>query len=192
MNTDISSSGTELTGQLLLAMPGLPDPNFSGTVTLICEHGGQGAMGLVINHPTEIRLADIFEQLDIPWDEARGRAPVLSGGPVGLERGFVLHRAEAGHWEASIQVTPEIALTASRDVIQAMASPDGLEPSLLILGYAGWGPGQLEAEILENSWLTIPASSEIVFDTPFAERLRKAAASAGIDYSRLSGGAGRA
>jgi putative transcriptional regulator len=192
MNQQPTQDFSSFTGHLLIAMPGLPDPNFSGTVTLICEHNEDGAMGLVINHPTDIQLKDIFEQMGLDFEGASSEAPVLSGGPVSLERGFILHQPTTTQWDASIQITDDIVLTASKDIIDALATPNGPSPSLMLLGYAGWGPGQLEAEIMENSWLTTPASSEIVFATPFKDRFKQSALSAGIDFGKLSGGAGRA
>ncbi len=183
---------THLTGQLLIAMPSMADPNFAGTVSLICEHSAEGAMGLVINHPTEVTLGDIFDQMEIEGGSAQRSQVVLSGGPVSLERGFILHRTGDGQWESSLQVSEEISLTASRDIIQAMAGENQPSPTLMLLGYAGWGPGQLEDEIRQNAWLTAPAPMDLVFNAPFADRLQLAARAAGVNFGRLSGGAGRA
>lgn len=173
-------------------MPGMADPNFITTVTLICEHNDDGALGIVINRPLDLTLAGLFEQLDVenPNPQAAAR-PVLMGGPVGPERGFVLHNPGAT-FENSLEVSSDIHLTLSRDVIDAMATGKGPEKSLVALGYAGWEPGQLESEMLANSWLNVPASPDIVFDTPFNDRWMSAARTLGIDISQISPDAGHA
>ena len=181
-----------LTNQLLIAMPGMADPNFTTTVTLICEHNDDGALGIVINRPLDLTLGGLFEQLDVenPNPQAAAR-PVLMGGPVGPERGFVLHNPGIT-FENSLEVSSDIHLTLSRDVIDAMASGKGPEKSLVALGYAGWEPGQLESEMLANSWLNVPASPDIVFDIPFNDRWMSAARTLGIDISQISPDAGHA
>jgi putative transcriptional regulator len=181
-----------LTNQLLIAMPGLADPNFSSTVTLICEHNDEGALGIVINRPLTLRLGGLFEQLEVDdADPHASKDPVLMGGPVGQERGFVLH--ESTHsYENSLAVSSEINLTLSRDILDAMASGAGPRKSLVALGYAGWEPGQLEEEMLANSWLNVPASPGIVFDLPFADRWSAAAETLGVDISRMAPDAGHA
>ncbi len=181
-----------LANQLLIAMPGMADPNFSSTVTLICEHNAEGALGIVINRPLSLKLGGLFEQLDVDDADPRAAAdPVLMGGPVGRERGFVLH--ESTHsYENSVVISNAINLTLSRDVLDAMASGEGPRKSLVALGYAGWEPGQLEAEILANSWLNVTATPDIVFDLPFADRWSAAAKSLGVDISRLAPDAGHA
>ena len=181
-----------LANQLLIAMPGMADPNFSSTVTLICEHNAEGALGIVINRPLSLKLGGLFEQLDVDDADPRAAAdPVLMGGPVGPERGFVLH--ESTHsYENSVVISNAINLTLSRDVLDAMASGEGPRKSLVALGYAGWEPGQLEAEILANSWLNVTATPDIVFDLPFADRWSAAAKSLGVDISRLAPDAGHA
>jgi len=181
-----------LNNQLLIAMPGMPDPNFNSTVTLICEHNDDGALGIVINRPLGLQLGGLFEQLSL--DEADAivaKRPVLSGGPVARERGFVLHNP-GPDFESSMSVSENIQLTLSRDVLDALAAGSGPDQTLVALGYAGWEPGQLEAEMMANTWLNVPASPEIVFDTPFAERWNHAADSLGIDISRISPDAGHA
>jgi len=181
-----------LTNQLLIAMPGMLDPNFSTTVTIICEHNDDGALGIVINRPTPLRLGGLFEQLavdDPDPDAASG--PVLSGGPVGTERGFVLHGPEQSY-ENTLAVSDNIRLTLSRDIIDAMASGQGPDQSLVALGYAGWEPGQLEDEMLANSWLSVPATPEIVFNIPFKDRWDSAARTLGIDIACMSPDAGHA
>ncbi len=186
------SATTSLANQLLIAMPGMQDPNFSSTVTLVCEHNDDGALGIVINRPLTLKLGGLFEQLELADADAGAASnPVLMGGPVGPERGFVLHDA-AHSYEHSLAVSSEIRLTLSRDVIDAMAHGRGPAKSLVALGYAGWEPGQLEEEMLANSWLTVAATPQIVFDLPFAERWSAAAGTLGIDISRMSPDAGHA
>ena len=181
-----------LTNQLLIAMPGMEDPNFSTTVTLICEHNDEGALGIVINRPLELKLAGLFEQLDVTDpDPDAAASPVVMGGPVGPERGFVLHNP-GGTYENSLAVSSDIQLTLSRDIIDAMASGEGPSKSLVALGYAGWEPGQLEYEMLANSWLNVPATPGIVFDMPFNQRWMSAAKTLGIDISRMTPDAGHA
>ena len=181
-----------LTNQLLIAMPGMLDPNFSTTVTLICEHNDEGALGIVINRPTDLKLGGLFEQLSVENpDPGVASFPVLSGGPVAMERGFVLHGPELS-FENTLTVSEEICLTLSRDIIDAMAAGNGPEHSLVALGYAGWDAGQLEDEMLANSWLNVPATPEIVFEMPFAERWDSAARTLGIDISAMSTDAGHA
>lgn len=181
-----------LASQLLIAMPGMQDPNFNSTVTLICEHNSEGALGIVINRPLTLKLGGLFDQLSLADAEStRSDDPVLMGGPVGTERGFVLH--DSTHtYEHSLAVSGDISLTLSRDVIDAMARGSGPDKSLVALGYAGWEAGQLEAEMLANSWLNVPATTRIVFDLPFAERWSAAAQTLGIDISRMAPDAGHA
>lgn len=185
-------SDSALTNQLLIAMPGMADPNFSTTVTLICEHNDDGALGIVINRPLNLKLSGLFEQLSVDDADAETAAnPVVSGGPVGTERGFVLHGR--GHsFENTLAVSDEIQLTLSRDVLDAMALGDGPQKSLVAIGYAGWEPGQLEDEMLANSWLNVTATPELVFDTPFKDRWDSAARLLGINIASLSPDAGHA
>ncbi len=181
-----------LTNQLLIAMPGMADPNFSSTVTLICEHNDEGALGIVINRPLTLNLGSLFEQLDVcDADPDIAKDPVLMGGPVGPERGFVLHNPGPS-FENSVAVSEDIHLTLSRDVIDAIATGQGPDKSLVALGYAGWEAGQLEDEMLANSWLNVTATSDIVFDLPFSDRWSAAARTLGIDISRISPDAGHA
>ena len=183
---------TCLTGQLLVAMPGLLDPNFSGTLSLICEHNKDGAIGFIINQPLNIGLKAVLEQTGLAVDDSVEDQPVLSGGPVSVERGFVMHRPGQQTWNSSMSISDSIDITTSDDVIQAMAENRGPDGAVLILGYAGWAPGQLEQEILDNSWLTVPATPDVVFDAQFNQRLKLATNSAGIDFERMSIGAGHA
>ena len=181
-----------LTNQLLIAMPGMADPNFSTTVTLVCEHNDDGALGIVINRPTTLKLGGLFEQLSVEdADTDAVDDPVMAGGPVGIERGFVLHGPEH-RYESTLEVSDKICLTLSRDIIDAMATGTGPERTLVALGYAGGGAGQLEEEMLANSWLHVPATPEIVFETPFAERWNSAARTLGIDISAMPTDAGHA
>ena len=183
---------SSLINQLLIAMPGMLDPNFSTTVTLVCEHNDEGALGIIINRPLTLKLAGLFEQLSVDDpDPGAAATPVLSGGPVGTERGFVLHDP-AHSYENTLPVSTDIRLTLSRDVIDAMASGEGPDKSLVALGYAGWEAGQLEDEMLANSWLSVPATPELVFDTPFADRWDSAARTLGIDIAQMSPDAGHA
>jgi putative transcriptional regulator len=181
-----------LSNHLLIAMPAMADPNFSSTVTLICEHSDEGALGIVINKPLFLTLGDVFEQLDLKiTNTAAVASAVLDGGPVGVERGFVLH--DSGHsYENSIAVSNDIHLTFSRDVLNAIATGDGPEKSLLALGYAGWGAGQLEDEMLANSWLSVVATPDIIFELPFDQRWTAAARTLGIDITQIAPGAGHA
>jgi putative transcriptional regulator len=183
---------TCLTGQLLIAMPAMLDPNFRQTVTYICEHSEEGALGLVINRPLDIDLGRIFEQLSMePTDPALADRPIMCGGPVQTERGFVIHES-GDEWETSADIKDSIRVTTSQDILTSMASGKGPSRSMVALGYAGWGAGQLEWEISENSWLSVPANSTILFDTPFDDRWNEAAALLGVDLTTLSMDAGHA
>ena len=178
--------------QLLIAMPGMLDPNFSSTVTLICEHNAEGALGIVINRPTELSLGGLFAQLEVrEADPVASSRPVFDGGPVARERGFVLHNSTA-RFESSVAVSEGIQLTLSRDVLEAIALGTGPSKSLVALGYAGWQAGQLEAEMLANTWLSVPATPEIVFDVPFSERWMSAARILGVGLSLIAPHAGHA
>ncbi len=181
-----------LRDHFLLAMPSLDQGIFAHSITYICEHGESGAMGIVINQPLDLSIAEIFEHLQISSRRDFSDIPVLAGGPVQIDHGFVLHRGSPQDWEASLRVTPEITLTTSRDILRAIAEDEGPEDHLIALGYAGWAAGQLEQELAENSWLTMPADSEIIFSTPTDQRLGAAAARLGIDMNLISGEAGHA
>jgi len=185
-------AATYLTGQLLIAMPTMLDPNFRRTVTYICEHSEHGALGLVINRPLDIDLGRIFEQLSMPnTDPNLARTPIMSGGPVQTERGFVIH--ESGDvWETSASITDSIHVTTSQDILTSMAAGTGPTRAMVALGYAGWGAGQLEFEITENAWLSVPANSQILFDIPFEDRWTEAAGLLGVDLATLSTDAGHA
>ena len=181
-----------LTNQLLIAMPALADPNFNRTVTLICEHTDQGALGIVINRPLGVRLSAIFEQLSLDGcDEQASSQIVLQGGPVQQERGFVLHD-DARTWDSTLRIAERMSVTTSRDILVAMAKGEGPDHALVALGYAGWAPGQLEREMGENAWLSVKSTPEIIFHTPFEQRWEAAAKLIGIDFGRLSSEAGHA
>lgn len=181
-----------LTGHLLIAMPAMQDPNFSRTVTYICEHSAEGALGIVINRPLDMDLGAIFDQLALgPPDANLARQPVLHGGPVHQERGFVLHEA-SGAFDSTVAVNDTIRVTTSQDILTAMAKGEGPRRAIVALGYAGWGAGQLEEEMGQNAWLSVPATSQIIFETPFDQRWREAARLLGIDLSTLSLQAGHA
>jgi putative transcriptional regulator len=183
-----------LTGNLLLAMPGMADPFFSQTLTLICEHSEEGAMGLVINQPTEVSLQEVFEQLefsDVSTDAMQ--KPIGYGGPVGKDQGFILHTKDREKkWSSSFEVMEGIELTASQDIVEAVSKGNGPDKWLFVLGYAGWGAGQLETELVGDSWITMPATEQLIFDTPAEEQLKAAASNLGIEFSRLATTTGRA
>lgn len=183
---------TYLTNQFLIAMPTLADPNFFQTVTYISEHNASGALGLVINRPLHLSLGQLLEHLQIATDRPDLTAmPIYHGGPVQPEQGFVLH-SPIGQWSATLRVTDRIGITTSRDILQAVARGAGPEYLLVTLGYAGWGPGQLERELAENAWLSGPADPDILFHTPSDRRWSAAAALLGIDLTLLSSHAGHA
>lgn len=181
-----------LTNHFLIAMPRLADPNFFHTVTYICDHNADGAMGIVINRPMSMQLGEIFEHMNLPdYDSKWAEAPVFQGGPVQPERGFILHEP-LGNWEATLKVSGEIGLTASQDVLASLSKGEGPEKFLIALGYAGWGSGQLENEMAQNAWLSGPADPAIIFDIPYQQRWEAAAALLGVDLNLLSDDAGHA
>ncbi|MEI7996540.1 MAG: YqgE/AlgH family protein [Methylococcaceae bacterium] len=181
---------TYLNNQFIIAMPSLADPNFFHTVTYLCQHNQEGALGIVINRSAEMKLGDIFKQMNIRATSlCATEAPVYSGGPVQQERGFVLHTTGGG-WDASMVISDSISLTTSRDVIEAIAVGKGPEQYMVALGYAGWGEGQLEQEILANAWLNTPYSQHVLFDEPINMRWRAAAEQIGIDINQLTTQAG--
>ena len=181
-----------LSNQLLIALPAMADPNFARTVALICQHDEQGAMGVVVNRASEYTLGQVLSQMGIGSDDqALCARPVLHGGPVHQERGFVLHDGER-EWESSLRVGQQLYLTTSRDILEAMARGDGPHNALVTLGCAGWGSAQLECEIAGNSWLTAPADAAVLFDTPLEQRWQLAASRIGVDLFRLAGYSGHA
>ena len=183
---------TTLTNQFLIAMPGLADPNFHHTVTYICAHNEDGAMGIIINRPLGLMLSEVLEQMEIQTEDSLiGQTPVYQGGPVQADRGFVLHQP-IQKWDYSIEICNEIGIATSRDILKAIASGKGPENSFIALGYAGWGAGQLEQEIKDNAWLNSPADSSIIFRIPVEQRWEAAAALAGVDLEKLSNNVGHA
>ncbi len=181
-----------LKGHILMAMPGLLDPNFSQTVTCLCEHTAEGAMGIVVNRLIEgLRMKDIYEELDIRYLPAEADRPVHLGGPVHRGELFVLHGPPLA-WESTLPVTPGLGLSNSRDIVEAIARGEGPALVLVSLGCAGWGPGQLESELRENAWLTQPAYEETLFHLPVDERWSAALKRMGVDPAVLSGVAGHA
>ena len=190
----LAENATWLRGHFLVAMPGMADPRFSRSLIYLCEHSAQGAMGLVINKPTDMSLGSLFDRVELamahPSDEMAGQ-PVLFGGPVQLDRAFILHKP-AKPWQSTMLVTDDIALTSSKDILESVGSDTAPNAMLVALGYAGWVPGQLDNEILQNAWLSVPADDEILFDLPYEERLPAALAKLGIAFDRLSDVAGHA
>jgi putative transcriptional regulator len=181
-----------LTNQFLIAMPGLADPNFHRTVTYMCAHSEEGAMGIVINRPMGLTLGEVLGQMEITTEREEVAAlPVYQGGPVQPERGFVIHEP-VGAWDSVLRVTDEIGVATSRDILVAVARGEGPRRALVALGYAGWGAGQLEREVLENAWLSGPADPGILFDGPYETRWESAARLLGVEIERLSGEAGHA
>jgi putative transcriptional regulator len=182
-----------LDGQLLIAMPGMGDLRFERSVIFLCAHSGEGAMGLIVNKPApELSLADLLAQLKIPATIDLKRAPVHFGGPVEHGRGFVLHSGEYKVEQSSMRVSPEFAMTATIDILQDIARGEGPNRALLALGYAGWGPGQLEGEIQANGWLTAPADAELIFGLNDSDKWGAALRSISIDPRLLSAEGGRA
>ena len=192
-------SPINLTNQFLIAMPGMVDGTFAGTVVYLCEHTEKGALGLVINKPIDIKLKNLFEKVDLTLDrEDLADEPVYFGGPVQTERGFVLHERlggegdEGGRYNSTLQIPGGLEMTTSKDVLEAMAHGAGPKRVLVTLGYSGWGAGQLEDEIGRNGWLTVDAEPGIIFDTPVEQRYDKALSLLGIDPRMLSQEAGHA
>lgn len=184
------NQATYLNNQFIIAMPTLADPNFFHTVAYLCQHNEDGALGIVINRPTDMKLGEIFKQMDIDVAvPAVAQTPVFAGGPVQLERGFVVHTA-GGSWNASMAVSDTISLTTSRDVLEAIAVGEGPKQYLVALGYAGWGAGQLEKEIMNNAWLNTPCGKRVLFETPVNQRWSAAADQIGIDINLLTAPAG--
>lgn len=204
-----------LENQFLIAMPSLADEYFNKTVTYICEHNDEGAMGLIINMPVNITLHDLLKQIEENDSEQEGKKEaaveaensstaeenisldhsleqlVLSGGPISQNRGFVLHRTQSG-WKSSLALSDDIMITTSKDILLSLGTKDAPEQYMVTLGYAGWGPGQLETELQANSWLTIDADSDILFNTPIEQRWQKATEKLGINIAHLSSDIGHA
>lgn len=182
-----------LENHFLIAMPTLHDPFFRRTVTYICEHSAEGAMGLIINNPIEINVSELLDKIDINSNNKQPiyKDPVYSGGPVQTDRGFVLHTPQHG-WNSSLQLSQEIMVTTSKDILEAIARHQAPHHFMVTLGYSGWNAGQLEAELAQNSWLTIPADPDLLFKTPSNLRWEMAANKLGIDMRQVSSEVGHA
>ena len=180
------STTANLTNQFLIAMPSMADPFFARTVTYLCQHNEEGALGIIINRPLQLTLKEIIEQMDIEFhNDALSDLPVYFGGPVQPDRGFVLHEP-VGEWKSTLKISDSLWLTTSRDILEAISRGDGPHQVLLALGYAGWGEGQLEREIVENAWLNAEAEQSIIFNLPASHRWKAAAGLMGVDIALLS------
>lgn len=187
-----SVSSINLTNHFLIAMPNMADPRFAKSLTYVCEHNAQGALGIVVNRPIDMTLQVLFERLSLNLkDPACADAPIYYGGPVQMDRGFVLH-LPAGEWQATLKVGDAIGLTTSKDILEAVGRGEGPAKMLVSLGYAGWSAGQIEHELKQNAWLTVEAKDAILFDLPAGERLPAAMNLLGVDYARLADQAGHA
>jgi putative transcriptional regulator len=188
-------SGLNLANHFLIAMPSMEDPIFGGTVVYVCEHNDKGVLGVVINKPTDMTMDVLFDRIDITLSEgvkgAVSAAPIMFGGPVQDDRGFVLH-SPGGRYSSSLAVTDEVAFTTSIDVLEAVANGEGPQRMLVSIGYAGWSPGQLEEEISRNGWLTVGADAHVLFDLPVEQRYNAAIKLLGIDPMMLAFEAGHA
>ncbi len=188
----MSEITANLTHHFLIAMPAMADPNFARTLTYIAEHNEQGALGVIVNRPIDMTLAQLFERIDLPLAaEQLANQPVYFGGPVQTDRGFVLHRPP-GDWHSTLIVNEAVGLTSSRDILQSVGQAGNPADVLITLGYAGWSAGQIEQELVDNAWLTVPADMSIVFDLPPEERLAAAMQRLGVDFANLSEVAGHA
>ena len=198
LESSISYSADHLANQFLIAMPGMVDPNFAGSVIYLIEHTERGAMGLVVNRPTEVDLATLFEKIDLKLEIAPLLdQPVYFGGPVQIERGFVLHEPNVeAPYSSSLAVPGGLTMTTSKDVLEAVAAGSGPQKFLMTLGYAGWSAGQLEEEITLNGWINVPLTQQqmidIIFETPSGQRYERTMSYLGFDPSHLSGEAGHA
>ncbi len=181
-----------LTDNFLIAMPAMEDRYFAHSLVYVCEHNSNGALGIIVNRPIDMTLAGLFEKIDLPFGQPQlGDLPIYFGGPVQLDRGFVLHRP-LGAWQSTLAVNAAVGLTSSRDILARVGSDGEPRELIVTLGYAGWGAGQLEDELAQNAWLTVPAQAAILFDTPPEERLPAAMQNLGVSFSQLSDVAGHA
>ena len=191
-----ASSPINLTNQFLIAMPGMVDGNFAGTVVYLCEHNDKGALGLVINRPIDINLKHLFEKVDLSLDRSDlAERPVYLGGPVQTERGFVLHESlgdEGGHYNSTLKIEGGLEMTTSRDVLEALSNGAGPRKVFITLGYSGWTAGQLEEEISRNGWLNVDADPDVIFDTPVEQRYDKALSLLGLQSWMISTQVGHA
>jgi putative transcriptional regulator len=191
-NSPLMSEPINLTHHFLIAMPAMADPNFAHTLTYVCEHNKDGALGIVVNRPIDMKLSALFEQINVPLaNQALRESPVHFGGPVQLDRGFVLHRP-LGNWQSTLAIGDDMGLTTSKDVLEAVGRGDGPADVFVSLGYAGWEAGQLESELAQNAWLTVQADAGVVFELPPERRLPAAMQLLGIDLAQLSEDVGHA
>jgi putative transcriptional regulator len=189
---DSNSTLNSLANNLLVAMPSLADGHFAQSVTLVCEHSDKGALGIVLNKPLEMKLGDVLAQMKLDAAEPKtAELPVLRGGPVHTDRGFVLHRP-GGAWDSTHKISEQVQVTTSRDVLAAIARGEGPRDAFIALGYAGWEPGQLEQEILDNAWLSLPVNEQLIYEVPFEQRWQAAWQMLGVHSSRVSLVAGHA
>ncbi len=192
MPTATPSEMSPLSNHLLVALPALHDPHFARSVTLVCQHDGDGAMGVMVNRASEYTLGEVLQQMGISSEsETLQSQIVLAGGPVHPERGFVLHDGER-EWDSTLAVGDGLFLTTSRDVLEALARGDGPEQAVVALGCAGWGAGQLEQELVDDSWLMVPAGRELLFELPLDQRWQAAAGSIGVDLVNYASHSGHA
>lgn len=189
MSTSLNS---QLKHQFLFSMPLLESDFFASSLIYLCEHSHEGAMGLVVNKPSEMNLAEVFEQLELQINALHERTEVYTGGPVSPDRGFLLHSPTDSDWKSTLKLSDNLQLTTSIDVLEAISKGSGPDQYLMILGYAGWDAGQLEDELSRNLWLSCPANLDILFKTAPQERIAAAAAQLGIDINLLSDQAGHA
>jgi putative transcriptional regulator len=191
----MGSGDIDLTNQFLIAMPGMVDENFAGSVVYLCEHTDKGALGLVINKPIDITMKNLFEKVELPLDrEELAAQPVFFGGPVQTERGFVLHDGggEDSGYSSTLRIRGGLAMTTSKDVLEALSGGSGPKRVLVTLGCSGWSPGQLEDEMGRNGWLSVDADPDVIFDTPVEQRYARALGLLGVDPRMLSPDAGHA
>ena len=182
----------DLSHHFLIAMPAMTDPIFAKSLTYVCEHNEQSALGIVVNRPISLTLGELFAQIKLPLNTgALENLPVHFGGPVQTDRGFVLHEP-AGEWQSTLHIRDKVALTTSKDILEAVGLGKGPRNILVTLGYAGWAQGQLEHELSQNAWLSVPANEHILFELPAEERLPAAMALLGVDYATLSADSGHA
>jgi putative transcriptional regulator len=188
----MSDAASSLRDHFLIALPTLGEGIFAHSIIYICEHDENGAMGIIINRPLDVQVDEILEQLDFDHQSGEHPQAVYAGGPVHTDRGFVLHRRDSQQWESSIEVNNDIALTTSLDILDAIANNRGPSQNLIALGYAGWEGGQLEQELQDNAWLTLPARDEILFDVAPEQRVDAALAQLGISFAQLGSDSGHA
>jgi putative transcriptional regulator len=187
------SSEGFLHGKLLIAMPGMPDPRFERSVIFMCQHSQEGAMGLIVNKPLDLAFRSLMEKMDIPIVPQASLRPVMFGGPVETDKGYILHSTErTNHPPGTIAVTPEIAMTLTVDMLKKIANGSGPNRWMMALGYAGWGPGQIESEIASNGWIHCEPDADIIFDTDMDAKWSRAFSKLGAGLSGLSSEAGRA